>query len=239
MMIYAILIVLTFLAGLVQGITGFGSCIVIMMVLPHYFPMAQAAGIAVATTLVMGVTMIVQYRKSVHIKEALLPSLLYIVVSSLVIHFSTRIDPAVMKKALGVFLILLSEYYLGFAKTDRGHKLPLIAGVFCIVVSAACDGLFGIGGPLMVIYFLSRTKTLYEYLGTLQLFFLVNNVYNTGFRFFKGILGSQHLIYIAVGMVGIFIGAMAARRIVDKVKTTVLRKLVYCMIGISGMISLL
>lgn len=238
-MIYVILIVLTFLAGLVQGVTGFGSCIVIMMVLPHYFPMAQAAGIAVATTLVMGVTMIVQYRKTVLVRQALLPSVLYLIVSSLVIHFSTQIDPAVMKKALGVFLILLSEYYLGFAKQDGNHRLPFAAAVFCIVISAACDGLFGIGGPLMVLYFLSRTASLHEYLGTLQLFFLVNNVYNTGFRFYKGILRPEHLVYIAVGFVGIFLGAMVARRIVDKVKTPVLRKIVYCMIGISGAVNLL
>lgn len=238
-MVYIVLVVLTFLAGLVQGITGFGSCIVIMMVLPFYFPLAQAAGIAVATTLAMGVLMIFEYRKNIKIKEAILPSALYLIVSSLVIHFSTMVDQAVMKKALGVFLILLSEYYLGFGKTDGSRKLPLIAAIFCIVVSAACDGLFGIGGPLMVIYFLSRTEGLHEYLGTLQLFFLVNNIYNTGFRFCKGILRPEHIPYILVGMIGIFIGARVAGKIVDKVKAPVLRKLVYCMIGFSGMVNLL
>ncbi len=238
-MIYLILILITFLAGLVQGVTGFGSCIVIMMVLPHYFPMAQAAGIAVATTLIMGAVMICRYRKNILVKQALIPSALYLVVSSLVIHFSTAVDPALMKKALGAFLIVLSEYYLGFARTDGDHKMPFIVAVFCIIISAACDGLFGIGGPLMVLYFLSRTHDLHEYLGTLQLFFLVNNVYNTGFRFFKGILGPKNLIYIAVGMAGILIGTTIAGKIVDKVKTTILRKLVYCMIGLSGLVNLL
>ena len=238
-MIYLIIVLITSLAGLVQGVTGFGSCIVIMMVLPHYFPLAQAAGIAVSSTLIMGIIMILRYRKNILVKQALLPSVLYLMVTSLVIHYSAAMDPRIMKKALGVFLILLSEYYLGFAKSDQNHKMPLIIAVFCIVISATCDGLFGIGGPLMVLYFLSRTKNLHEYLGTLQLFFLVNNVYNTSFRFYKGILKPEHLIFIAVGMVGIFLGTMVAGKIVDKVKTTVLRKLVYGMIGISGIINLL
>ena len=59
-MLYLILFAITVLAGLVQGVTGFGSCIVIMMVLPFYFPLAEAAGIAVATTLIMGVVMILR-----------------------------------------------------------------------------------------------------------------------------------------------------------------------------------
>lgn len=239
-MLYGILFAITMLAGLVQGVTGFGSCIVIMLVLPFYFPLAEAAGIAVATTLIMGVVMILRYRTSINVREALLPSLLYIIVSSLAIHFSASVDQTLMKKVFGVFLVLLSEFYLGFVPANSNQKkLPLLAGAACIILSAACDGLFGIGGPLMVIYFMHRTTDLHEYLGTLQLFFLVNNVYNTGFRFFRGVLGPQHLIFIAVGMAGILIGVLIAGKIVEKVRRDVLRKLIYVMIGISGLVNLL
>ena len=239
-MLYCILFAITMLAGLVQGVTGFGSCIVIMLVLPFYFPLAEAAGIAVATTLIMGIVMILRYRTSINVREALLPSLLYIIVSSLAIHFSASVDQTLMKKVFGVFLVLLSEFYLGFVPANSNQKkLPLLAGAACIILSAACDGLFGIGGPLMVIYFMHRTTDLHEYLGTLQLFFLVNNVYNTGFRFFRGVLGPQHLIFIAVGMAGILIGVLIAGKIVEKVRRDVLRKLIYVMIGISGLVNLL
>ena len=36
------------LAGIVQGITGFGSGIVIMMILPMFFALPQSAGISTA-----------------------------------------------------------------------------------------------------------------------------------------------------------------------------------------------
>lgn len=239
-MLYLILFAITVLAGLVQGVTGFGSCIVIMMVLPFYFPLAEAAGIAVATTLIMGVVMILRYRSHIKVREALLPSVLYIIVSSLAIHFAAQVDQAVMKKVFGVFLVLLSEFYLGFAPSGSNQKkLPLLAGALCIILSAACDGLFGIGGPLMVIYFMHRTTDLHEYLGTLQLFFLVNNVYNTAFRFYRGVLGPQHLIYILCGMAGILVGVLIAGKIVDKLRRDVLRRLIYVMIGVSGLINLL
>ena len=121
-MLYLILFAITVLAGLVQGVTGFGSCIVIMMVLPFYFPLAEAAGIAVATTLIMGIVMILRYRSHIKVREALLPSVLYIIVSSLAIHFAAQVDQAVMKKVFGVFLVLLSEFYLGFAPSGSNQK---------------------------------------------------------------------------------------------------------------------
>ena len=38
---------IAFLAGIVQGVTGFGSGTVQMMILPWFFPLNQAAGIAI------------------------------------------------------------------------------------------------------------------------------------------------------------------------------------------------
>ncbi|MCR5469218.1 MAG: sulfite exporter TauE/SafE family protein, partial [Lachnospiraceae bacterium] len=84
-------------------------------------------------------------------------------------------------------LMILAVYYLFFNKTGDKKKMRLSVCAICIVVSAVCDGLFGICGPLMVLYFLSVTESTYEYLGTLQLFFTINSVYNTIFRFAKGI----------------------------------------------------
>ena len=91
----------------------------------------------------------------------------------------------------------------------------------------------------MVIYFLSITDSSHEYLGTIQMFFLFNTVYNTCFRFVRGILLMEHMSYIAIGTVAIFIGLMIANKIVDKMNADILRKLTYVMIGVSGIINLL
>jgi len=109
----------------------------------------------------------------------------------------------------------------------------------CIIISGACDGLFGIGGPLMVLYFMSMTHSTHAYLGTIQLFFWINSLYNTAFRFYRGVLLPEHLIFIACGMIGILIGGAAAGKIVDRLNIETMRKLIYVMIGISGVINLL
>lgn len=117
-------------------------------------------------------------------------------------------------------------------------KITLPVAILFIVISALCDSLFGIGGPLMVLYFLSQTNSTKEYLGTIQFFFFINGVYNTAFRFVRGILGLEQLLYIAVGAVCIFAGLLVANRIVDRLNANIIRKLTYIMIGISGIVNL-
>ncbi|MCR5042416.1 MAG: sulfite exporter TauE/SafE family protein [Clostridia bacterium] len=226
------------LAGLIQGITGFGSCIVILFALPYFYTLSQSAGIATAVTIALCAAMVVKYRKTVRVREALLPSALYLTVSSFVIHFAAGADEELLKKIFGFFLIVLSAYYLFVKKRKSEKKLPLPVDVLFIVASAVCDGLFGIGGPLMVLYFLSRTKDKEEYLGTIHLFFLVNTVYNTGFRVYKGILTAEHFPVILLGVAGILLGFFVAGKLVDRLNAKAMSRLTYVMIGVSGVLNL-
>lgn len=228
------------IAGIVQGITGFGAGIVMMMILPMILGnIPQSAGVSTAICVILSAQMVFLYRKHVDIKKVILPSILYIIVCTTSMYFSTMIEQNLMKKVFGVFLLLLAIYYLFINKNNDRKKLSLALSLFCIIVSAACDGLFGVGGPLMVLYFLSTTHNTHQYLGTIQAFFTINCFYNTCFRIYRGILLPEHLMYIIVGMVCIIIGGFIANKIVDKLDGILVRKLTYIMIGISGLINII
>ena len=237
--VYVSILVGTLLAGLVQGMTGFGGGIITMLIFPHFFSIPLGAGITGALGIALCASMVIRYRKDVNVLMALLPAFLYNAVSSLVINYSVMVDQTLIKKIFGVFLILLSIYYLFISKSVQNRKLGLGVSVVCIAISAACDGLFGIGGPLMVLYFMSMTSSTHAYLGTMQLFFWVNSMYNTAFRFYKGILLPEHLVFIAFGVIGILAGGAVAGKVVDKLNVVTMRKLIYIMIGVSGVINLL
>lgn len=238
-MIYFVIAITSVLAGIVQGVTGFGTGVVLMMILPLYFALPQAAGISVAIAVGLCVAMCVRYRKDLKVKKVLLPCAWTIVCSSLAIHYSLSVNPDILKKIFGIFLIILSVYYLFFSKSDPDKKMSLPMAVFCVTGSGICDGLFGIGGPLMVLYFLSNTRSKREYLGTLQVFFLINGIYGTVFRITQGILGVRHLTFVGIGWLGILAGMFLANRVVDRMNAGLLRKLVYIMIGVSGIINLI
>ncbi len=226
------------MSGIVQGITGFGGGIVLMMILPTLFMIPVAAGLSSAICLILCFMMCYRYRHSIHYKKALLPCVLCLTVSSFAITYAVNINQDLLKKMLGVFLIVLSLYYLFFAK-DKSGKLGLFASLLCLTVSSVCDGLFGIGGPLMVIYYLSQTSSKEEYLGTIQCFFFVKGVYVTVYRTMSGILTLELIPVILCGMVGIVLGLNIANRIVDRIDGTLVRKLTYVMLGISGIINVI
>ena len=237
-MTYGIIGLIALCAGILQGVTGFGAGIIMMMVLPIFFPLNQAAGISCAIAIVLSFSMFVRYRTHIHIKKVVWPAFLYVAVSSCSIIFSTMVDQDAMKKVFGIFLVILSVYYLFFNKSQK-KELGIVISVIFIAISGACDGLFGIGGPLMVLFFLSRTESKEEYLGSIQGVFLVNLIYGTMMRMMNHILTPVHLPYIVTGMVCILTGLMFANKIVDRLDGEKIKKITYLVIGISGILNVL
>ncbi len=226
-------------AGIVQGVTGFGASIVMMLGLPYFFDLPQAAGISTAICIALNASMVRRYRDAVDVKKALMPSVLYLAVSTVCINFASRVDGVLLKKVFGGFLVLLAVYYLFLDRKTEKRKMPLPLAALCIAVSGACDGLFGIGGPLMVLYYLRTTDSQREYLGTIQLCFGVNCLYNTAYRLITGVLQPAHLPPIGVGVAAVIAGVWIAGKLADKLDPDLLRKLTYAMIGVSGLINLI
>ena len=234
---FIVFVLTALLAGFIQGIAGFGSGPIQMMTYPLFWALPVAAAISVSVSVPLNLDMLLTYRQELQWKKVLLPTIPYMVICSAAISLSQQADRAVMKKVFGVFLILLAVYYL-FFRQDPKTPMNLPKAIVYIVISALCDAFFGIGGPLMVLYFLSETSTTKEYLGTVAAFFLINGVYNTGYRIFCEILTLEHLPYIAVGIVVILAGVTIAHRLVDKLDENLLKRITYAMIGVTGVINL-
>ena len=83
-----IVVLMAFLGGMVQGITGFGGGIVMMMVFPMLFPLTQAAGINGAILVFLNSTMVFVYRKHIKVKMVLPVFLFSIVVSTITIKIA-------------------------------------------------------------------------------------------------------------------------------------------------------
>ena len=229
-----IVILMAFLGGMVQGITGFGGGIVMMMVFPMVFPLTQAAGINAAILVFLNATMVYVYRKHIKLKMVLPVFLFSIVVSSLTIKIAAGTSPLIIKKLFGVFLLLLACYYLFIKKDGRPDPMNLLVSLLFLTASAVCDGLFGVCGPMLVVYFLARCEERYEYLGNLTASFLLLGGYNTCFRIYTGILTAEHLLPVLCGAAAIITGGLIAKRIADKLNAQLLTKAIYVMIFVSG-----
>ena len=232
-----VFIITELIAGLVQGVAGFGSGPIAMITFPMHWPLPVSAAISVGVAMALNVNMVWTYRRDVRWKEALLPIIPYLTICSAAISFSQMVQQALMKRILGAFLMALAIYYLFF---HRREKKPFnwIKTALYVAVSAVSDAFFGIGGPLMVLYFLNKTDNIREYLGTIAAFFLINCIYNTAYRAACGILTAEHLPYIGIGMAAILLGVTLAHGLVKRLNDERLKKITYIMIGLSGLFHL-
>ena len=64
-------------SGLIQGITGLGGGMLLMLVLPLFFTVQVSSAVAGAICLFLTAAMVIRYRKKVNFKLAVLPALLY------------------------------------------------------------------------------------------------------------------------------------------------------------------
>lgn len=233
-MTWLLIVLPALLAGLVQGLTGFGAVIIMMIFFPLILPIAQAAGIGglIMFTSVLGLT--IQYRHHVHLKQLILPFIIYASVATWSVHLGHVLDTHLLRMLLGGLLAALSLYFM-FAKSAGDRRYPWYVAIGFMVISGFFNGLFGIGGPLMALYFLSLSHSMPEYIGNIQGFFLIDTFYITTIRVTNGILGVQDIPYILVGMVAASIGTIIASHLLTRINPDRLKQWIYRFIGLSGL----
>ena len=225
-------------AGVIQSVTGFGSGIFMMLFFPLFFPILQASALSSSISLVSNVSLSWRYRRKCQWKLTLFPSIVYILTSSAAILLAPYLPTETLKKVFGGFLVILSIYFLTVSGRIK-IKANLVSATICGALSGVVGGLFGIGGPPMVIFFLAALDDKEQYLGTIQFFFLVTSFYTFIFRIINGIYGVELIPFSLIGIVGILIGKAIGTRIIDRINADTMKKIVYVFLGFSGLTNLM
>lgn len=225
-------------AGVVQTVTGFGSIVVLMLVLPFFFDMIDAPALALVINQVFCIVLYLKYRRHIRWDVCLLPTILYSAASLVTIRLASRLNADTLVIALAILLIVLSVYFLAVARRIRLQPKPWVGDV-CGVFSGASAGLFAIGGPPMALYFITACDTHLEYVACMQFLFAVTGAVSLIGRIAGGVLHPAILPCGAVGTVGILLGMWLGEKINGKLDADKARTVVYIFVGVSGVILLL
>lgn len=235
-MLYLITVLVSFVGALIQGVTGFGASLTIMTILPYFMALPQAVAISCVIPLAQMAALVWLYRRALNWRRVLVPSAFYLVGCWLSIRHTLSFDPTVLKFAFGIFLIVIGLYFLRFS--DRAKvKDTIPVMVACSFISGLINGVFGIGGPLMVLYYMAACDSMEEYVANLQCCFLVTDIYCLVLRTQEGIFTADLIGPSLVGIVVILIGQALAARIVKKINSeAIIRRCTYVMVCVSGAI---
>lgn len=239
MSIYIIVALVAFIASLTQRVSGFGFGMLFMTAAPFLMPTYPEAttlsgALALVCALVTGVQMVrfVPWKK-------LLPILCtFLVVSFVSIRFVGRIDGKMMRGVLGAVLLFLS-FYFSFIRSKISMKPTMKVQVGMGTVSGVMGGLFAMQGPPAVIYFISCADNKEEYMAITQWYFIISNSFMTVSRaasgFFTPTVGKAWLF----GVAAVILGLMVGKRIYSRMPIEIIRKVVYVIIGISGLLAII
>ncbi len=227
---------LTVGASFVQRTTGFGFGIFIMTMLPFLMP-SYGEATTLSGLLALTTSAFISWRMRKFITwKRLLPILTtFIIISAGAICILTRIHDDILRKILGIVLIITALYFAFFS---RRIKLPttLPYQIGAGTLSGIMGGFFGMQGPPAVLYFISSEPNKECYMAMAQTYFLIGNFMMTIVRASNGFLtatvGRLYLISLAAVALGILLGSWAFRHIPARFFPYV----VYSYIGLSGLV---
>ena len=139
-MIWAVVAGASLIAGIIQTVTGFGSVVFLMMVLPFYFDMIDAPTLAIVTNQLFCMALCWKYRKYIRWRLALPPTLAFGAANLLTLPFVNGLDLHVLARVFAVFLMALAVYFLVVARRMciRAPK-PAAGVVRCAASARACS----------------------------------------------------------------------------------------------------
>lgn len=223
-------------ASFVQRTTGFGFGIFIMTLLPFLMP-SYGEATALSGLLALTTSAIITFRMRRFITwKRLIPILVtFIAISSVAICLLARIHDDVLRKILGIVLIITSLYFAFFSSRIKiKTTLPYQIGAGSI--SGIMGGFFGMQGPPAVLYFISSEPDKNHYMAMVQTYFLIGNTMMTIVRasngFVTATVGRCYVFCLAAVIIGTLLGSWAFKRIPGRIFPYV----VYSYIGISGLI---
>lgn len=226
---------IAFFAGIVQTVSGFGAAIVMMAVIPFFFEILTAPALVSAVCAALAISVSFRFRKHINFRKSVIPILAFLVASLSIIPVSKRWDLHVLTIVFGGFLILLAVYLFFFSEkivVRSDAKTALLLGA----ISGITSGLFGIGGPLMALYFSASTDSKEAYIANTQLLFATTNILNTIMRAINGIYTVDLIPLTIVGIVGILCGKKIGLKKLASVDIMQLRKIINIFVAIAGVI---
>ena len=223
-----------FLAMFIQHVCGFGMGIVAIILLPYLVGSHTVP--AACTNILSAVSasyLAFRFRENVRWRLVVPVFCGSFFATFLTIRLSAGASFAMLEKVLGTVLILLAVYFLFF----RGKITirPLFRnGLLAGLMGGFLNGLFGAGGPPVVLFLLGTTENQAVYLATIQGYFAINNIYTTTVRLFSGQLNTGILPGLSGAFVGMIFGILLGDRLAKYISEKVMLRMIYILMAISG-----
>ena len=234
-----LLVIVCFVGGIIQASSGFGYGLFSINFFPFLLPaFTHTPALMSLTTIVLAALVLTHSWRHIQYRLALTTVAGFLIPSTFMIWFSVRSPDALLIRLLGATLILLSIYMFMFSGRIR-IRPTTSNGLIFGAMAGTLGGLFGIGGPPIIIYMISALGDNKEqYRASINMYFLLSNIWASSMRAVNGIITIQVLSWAALCSVGILVGTLIGERIFKMLNVRTIRRLVFSLMAMSGAVML-
>ena len=223
-------------ASYTQSVTGFGFGIFSMMFFPYILLYTESNILSSILSAFTSITVAALTFKKINWKNLIFPLIGCLFATYFAVEFIGSQKNEVLLLILGAVLLVLSVYFFFFSSKIKIKPTP-IAGLIAGVISGIMGGMFAIGGPPVVIYFIQSEKDSDSYLATISAYFVLSNVISITTKAAAGFITPNVWVSLAAGAVGMATGSLIGKLTRDKMNANMLKKAVYGFMAISGIIN--
>ena len=240
MEIYQLLLIalITLGAGCIQSTTGFGFGIFSMIFLPYLLLYTEANTVASTLSMCTSATVVAATWKKMNWRNIIFPFIGCLAATYFAVYFIKSQDNTVLTLLLGIALLVLSVYFYFFSDKMK-IKPTWYAGLIAGVLSGVLEGMFAIGGPPAVIYFMQSEEDSDHYLATVSGYFVLLGVVSVSSKAISGFYTTNVWLALLFGVVGMIVGSLIGKKARDKANPKLIKKSVYAVMAVSGVINII
>lgn len=224
---------IAFAGSLIQSASGFGFAIICMTFWTRLVPFLHASIIEAVTAFFMVVYITVRLWRHIDLKLLLPPLVISTLFSFFGINTLMQLSDALLQKILGAALLLLACYFIFFSSRVK-LRASIGSGLIAGMISGFCGGLFNIGGPPIVAYYLSVTDDKNKYNATLQAYFTFTTASIFFIHLFKGNVSMQLMPATAAALIGTVLGTGLGFYIFRRLEMKSIKLFIYAFMVTAG-----
>lgn len=235
--ILVLITIVTLGASYIQSVTGFGFGIIAMIFLPSLLLYTEANVLSSILSTVTSALVVIAIHRKTSWKNLIFPLLGSTVANYLAITFVKSAKNELLTLLLGFALFALSIYFFFFSNKIK-IKPTWYIGLIVGSISGVMSGLFSIGGPPVVIYYMQSEDNTDRYLATISAYFVFSGLISISMKVAAGFVTQNVLLGLALGLLGMLAGSFLGKRTRDKANPKMIKKAVYGVMAISGLMNI-
>ncbi|WP_385941756.1 sulfite exporter TauE/SafE family protein [Thalassorhabdus alkalitolerans] len=223
--------VIVVIGGFIQGASGFGFGLVAMGFLPLFLTLKESTLIVIALLFVASLSIVRKMYQYIELKGLLLiilPAMAGRVFSFFILTAYGDMD--VLKQVLGFFLIGMVIYLLLKKKASPSAEMKLVTPLVLGFLGGFIGGIFAVGGPFFVFYFLMLYQDKYKYNANLQVTVVITSLFTLLLHGLNGDFDVSLFGYILAGILGVFLGTALGLKWFENLPAAFIKNLAMIMV---------